>query len=111
MGYSSYKMLVLPKGNVLHRNERDPGYIWPSAITQTSTAKLSVAAVSPVPVLLCSRQETATQTTELVSPPPLIALLLISNSDGRDGNTPCYTDSSVSYFRTVHCKYWFRSYS
>ena len=82
MGHPSYKTLVLPRGNVLHRNEHDPGYIWPSAITQTSMAKPSVAAVSPAPVLLCGHQETATQTTKLVSPSPLIALLLISNSDG-----------------------------
>lgn len=75
---SPFKMLVLPRGKVLHRNEHGPGCTWPLAITQTRMAKPAVAALSPVPILLCCQQEMATQATRLVSPSPPIALLFIS---------------------------------
>lgn len=84
-------MPVLPRGNILHRNQHDPGCIWPSAITQTSITKLSVAAVSPGPILLHGQQEMVLQTTDLLCSSSLIVLLLISNSDGWDGNTPFHS--------------------
>lgn len=77
-------MLVLPKGNDVHM-------ILPSAVTQASMDKLSPAAVSLAPILFQGQQEIAVQVNELVSSSPLIALLLITNSDEWDGNTPLYS--------------------
>lgn len=77
--YSSYKMLVLPRDTVLHRNEDGPGWVWSPAITQTRMAKPPMDTLSPVPILLYCQQKMATQATKQVSPSPLIALLFISN--------------------------------